>query len=215
MQVIDDGPLPYLLDVTVAPAAGPAPVLCFLHGYDEAAPLPIADGGTRHGPLNPESAAAHGGRFILVAPQLPYRGDVWLRFAAEVLAIVEEVREVHGGDPARTCLTGFSYGGNGVFDLALMSPGYWAALWPVDPPRVPPEAPDAPVWLSVGAAARPRRERFVQTLALEDAATLPRGRRVWLDEGADHTGSARRAYADARIYDWLLSWELLRPAPTA
>ncbi|MBW3534585.1 MAG: hypothetical protein KY453_05120, partial [Gemmatimonadetes bacterium] len=34
------------------------------------------------------------------------------------------------------------------------------------------------------------------------------GDRVWLDEGADHVGSARRAYADGRIYAWLLARRL-------
>jgi hypothetical protein len=37
------------------------------------------------------------------------------------------------------------------------------------------------------------------------------GDRLWLDEDLDHVGAATSAYADERIYDWLLG-KSLRPA---
>ena len=52
----------------------------------------------------------------------------------------------------------------GVFDLAIRRPGRWAALWAVDPTRVPPDDPGLPVWLSIGAAARPLTPAFASTL---------------------------------------------------
>jgi GNAT superfamily N-acetyltransferase len=126
-----------------------------------------------------------------------------------VRRIVASVQAAHGGDPRRTYLTGFSFGGNGVFDLALAVPQRWTALWPVDPTRVPDRDPGLPVWLSIGAAARPRARAFVRALALEPARGVPStalaGDRVYLDEGHDHVGSAASAYADARIYEWLLT----------
>jgi predicted peptidase len=201
-----DGPT--LSCVVESPAPGeppPYPVLCFLHGYDEGPPLSPEQGATRHGPLAPRSRAALGGRFLILCPQLPARGDLWHRHAGDVAALVEETRRARGGDPDRTYLTGFSYGGNGVLDLALALPRRWAALWPVDPTRVPSGDAGAPVWLSAGAAARPRREGFIGTLGLVDAGNAPVGERLWVDQGEDHVGSARRAYADGRIYAWLLS----------
>jgi dienelactone hydrolase len=100
-------------------------------------------------------------------------------------------------------LTGFSFGGNGVFDLSLHQSGQWAALWAVDPTRVPAHDPGCPVWLTVGAIVRPRKDDFIRALDLKpfdtDAA------RVIADEGADHVGSATLAYQDERIYSWLLS----------
>ena len=98
-------------------------------------------------------------------------------------------------------LTGFSYGGNGVFDLALAQPDRWAALWPVDPTRVPQRAPKQPLWLSAGDVARAQRAPFVRALQLG-----AKGERVWADDGEDHVGSARLAYGDERIYRWLLSF---------
>ena len=209
VQLIDAAPLRYLL---ARPAsdfdeACSHPVLCFLHGYDEAAPLPIRQALTRHGPLAPQSAPEARSEFIVVAPQLTTAGDHWHRHADVVREIVEYVQDEHGGVPERTYLTGFSFGGNGVFDLALEQPGLWAALWAVDPTRVPPEDPGLPVWLSSGAVSRRGREAFMRRLHLTASGEAPAGERVYRDQGFDHAGTATAAYQDERIYRWLLSRE--------
>jgi poly(3-hydroxybutyrate) depolymerase len=210
IRLIESEPLRYLLSVPDRKGDGDgdgdaAPVLCFLHGYDEGAPAEIHAAMTKHGPLRPGSAPAAMRDFIVVAPQLPRMGDHWHRHAGDVLHMVEGVRDEHGGDARRTYLTGFSFGGNGVFDLALLQPGAWAALWPVDPTRVPGEDPGLPVWLSIGGVARRLKHAFVDALRLHPAAgAAPHGPRIWEDEGQDHVGSATHAYRDERIYAWLL-----------
>ncbi|HET7462870.1 MAG TPA: hypothetical protein VFJ82_16570 [Longimicrobium sp.] len=206
--VIEDGPLRYLLSVPADGGDGPWPVLCFLHGYDEAAPMEIRAALMRHGPLRAGNPAIVRG-FIVVAPQLPQAGDHWFRHADDVWHVIERVRGEHGGDARRTFLTGFSYGGNGVWDVGLLLAGRWAALWAVDPTRVPVEDPGAPVWLSFGNLARRQKGAFIDALRLHPAGgAAPHGARIWEDEGEDHVGSARRAYADERIYRWLLSRQL-------
>ncbi|KAI1709885.1 hypothetical protein Ddc_13711 [Ditylenchus destructor] len=160
---ITSASLPYLLIVpSDAEKQGEWPVLCFLHGNDEAAPCPIREGVTRQGPLNPT-------------------------IRRECKDIATSVQHEHGGDPNRTYLTGFSYGGNGVFDLGIEQPDFWSALWPVDPTRVPKEEVKQPIWISIGAAARRLTASYIQQ---------------------DHVGSARKAYKDERIYDWLLAKRL-------
>jgi poly(3-hydroxybutyrate) depolymerase len=207
LELVGSGPLRYLVSVPTTAARNAAPVLCFLHGYDEAAPMPIERALTLHGPLAPSAASAARDEFLVVAPQLPRAGDLWHRAADDVLAIVGEAARRFGGDPDRWILTGFSFGGNGVFDLAAAQAD-WCTLWAVDPTRVPPDAlGDTPLWLSIGAAARGLTPLFVRTLGLERPGET-RGpgaepSRVFLDEGRDHTGSAASAYADARIYRWL------------
>jgi predicted peptidase len=183
-------------------------VLCFLHGYGEAAPRPIEQALKRHGPLRSGNPASVSARFVIVAPQLPIRGDVWLEHARAVREMVVEVQERCCGDPSRTYLTGFSYGADGVFDFGALQPDFWAALWAVDPTRVPPRALERPVWLSIGDAARHDAERFVRMLGLHAAAADRTGDRVFRDEGADHVECATRAYRDARIYSWLLTKQL-------
>ena len=200
-------PLKGLLALPAAPFHPPHPILFFLHGYDEGAPLDIDKALTRHGPLRPGNPEPSVGKFIVVAPQLPVRGDTWHRQAETVRRLLQSVQTNYGGDTHRTYLSGFSFGGNGVFDLALLQSDLWAALWPVDPTRVPIEDPARPVWLSVGAAARRSKTGFIRALGLKTDVDLGADR-ICLDQGADHVGSATLAYQDDRIYDWLLARHL-------
>lgn len=203
-RLIGSSPLRYLLSLPGS-AAEPRPVLVFLHGYDEGAPMDIHHALTLHGPLRAGNPAAAREEFIVVAPQLPVRGDLWRGQADAVREIVRQVQAQHGGDPRRTYLTGFSFGGNGVFDLALAQPGVWAALWSVDPTRVPRSDPGLPVWLSSGAISRRLQALFNAALRLEPAGPGPLGDRVYADQGSDDVGTATRAYQDERIYRWLLA----------
>lgn len=206
-RLLSGSPLPTLLSVPAGevPPEG-WPVLFFLHGYDEAHPLDLSSGATRHGPLkrgNPSSVVA---RFLIVAPQLPRAGDIWRDHSDAVREIVTTAESEHTTDSSRRYLTGFSFGGNGVFDLALAQPDLWTAAWPVDPTRVPPADLRIPVWLSLGQLSRRLVERYVERLHLRPAAEDGAGGRVYLDQGEDHVGAARRAYSDERIYEWLLQW---------
>jgi hypothetical protein len=208
-RVVEGTPLRYLLSLPHRVRdKGNWPVLCFLHGYDEAAPQDIHRAITRHGPLRKGTPSEALRKFIIVAPQLPFPGDIWYQFADAVMGIMEEVRAAHGGDPARTYLTGFSFGGNGVFDLALMQRSFWAALWPVDPTRIPDADSGRPIWMSFGEVSRRYKNGFIQALGLNPAGSDPEGDRQYLDQGQDHVGSAALAYRDERVYDWLLSKNL-------
>lgn len=216
LHLLESAPLPYVLSLPgpAASAAGPRPLLCFLHGHGEGAPTPMEQALTRHGPLAPTSGSLPTTEFIVVAPQLPRRGDDWCRHEACLHDIVRQVLELRHGDPQRLYLSGLGCGADGVLDLALRQPGLWAALWPVDPTRVPLQAPSCPVWLSAGEVSRRQERAFVERLGLqpgpEDGEA---GDRVLTDAGEDHACTARHAYADARIYRWLLSKR--RPAPAA
>jgi predicted peptidase len=212
-RVVARHPLRYLLSVPPETGRRPGerfPLLCFLHGYGEAAPRDIRRAMTLHGPLRSSSAPRARQEFIVVAPQLLIGGDLWSRYADVLRQIVSEVRSEHGGDPLRLYLTGFSFGANGVFDLGAAQPDLWAALWAVDPTRAPQKKLKRPVWLSFGEISRSRKDAFIDALALRPRDEDPAGHRLWLDEGLDHVGSATSAYADERIYEWLLS-EILRP----
>jgi poly(3-hydroxybutyrate) depolymerase len=208
-RVVGGHPLRYLLSVPAGTSGGPLPILCFLHGYGEAAPRDIRRALTLHGPLRAGSSARAQREFIVVAPQLLIGGDLWQRYADVLRQIISEVRSEHGGDPRRLYLTGFSFGGNGVFDLGSAQPDLWAALWAVDPTRAPAAPAVRPIWLSFGEVSRFRKDAFIHNLNLAPAGAG--GDRVWHDDGLDHIGTATRAYADDRIYDWLLS-KTLPPA---
>jgi predicted peptidase len=209
LQLVKSNSLSYLLSVPdmMETALQLRPLLCFLHGYDEGNPTPIREALTRHGPLNPARPGL-ANEFIVLAPQLPVRGDMWHDVADAVGEIVEQVSTIHQIDPGQRFLTGFSFGGNGVFDLALERRDFWAALWAVDPTRVPDEDPGCPVWLSSGEVSRRQEPAFIGHLRLSHLEGGLAGERVYVDQGKDHVGTATLAYRDERIYRWLLSQRL-------
>ena len=219
LRVVDSAPLRYVVSLPAERVDdAPLPLLCFLHGFDEAAPHAIRRALTLRGPLRAGSWPGVTTQFIVVAPQLPSAGDLWHRYADDVAAIVSELRRTHGGDASRTYLTGFSFGGNGVLDLAARQPRTWAALWPVDPTRVPPDASAEPVWLSVGEIARRRLDGFVGAMGLrrvEPHESLVDDDRLYTDEGDDHVGCDARSYAEGRTYAWLLRHHLRPTSPAA
>lgn len=108
--------------------AAPVPVVMFLHGSGERGDDNVAQ--TRSG-LGPWLARTPDFPAIAVFPQAPlernWSGDV----AADAMAALEDATRDFGGDPARTCLTGMSRGGYGVWELALLHPARFAALVPV------------------------------------------------------------------------------------
>lgn len=192
------------LPLAYTPGTGPWPVLCFLHGRDEAAPLEINAAITRHGPLRPGSSQRVTD-FIVVAPQLPAPGgDVWQQYAPAVQEIVRAVQVEYAGNANRTYLTGFSFGGNGVFRLALTQSNFWAASWAVDPPAVPSGNPQRPVSLCLGQYSRGAGwEKYIQGLRQGQAAQGANGNLLINDRGNDHVRAAELAYSDDNVYVWL------------
>jgi hypothetical protein len=194
--------LRYLLRRPIAGDESPA-LLCFLHDYTEAAPCDTVRALTRHGPFcGSGSRAAE--RFVIVAPQLPGAGDAWCLYANAIQEIIEHEVQQHGCDLTRIYLTGLCIGGNGVFDLAQMQPDLWSGLWAVDPTRVPDFDTSCPIWLTIGALSRQHSRLFIQKLGLAPTAKQE-SKRIWEDSGLDQVMTARRAYEDDRVYEWLLA----------
>ena len=205
LSLVHSTPLNYLISLPPAytSEAGSWPVLCFLHGLGEAAPMNIHAALTLHGPLRPGNPPRASDHFIIVAPQLPAPGgDIWSQYALAVQQLVKAVQEQYHGDPKRTYLTGFSFGGNGVLDLALAQPDFWAALWAVDLTRLS-APPERPIWLCL-RQGHPLANDFIAGLKLSFAQTDPQGNRLYTVSGRDHVDAATSAYRDSRIYDWLL-----------
>ncbi|MFP4164655.1 MAG: hypothetical protein ACLFQB_12250 [Chitinispirillaceae bacterium] len=210
LHLLESTQLPYLVSVPRNnPPENGWPLIFFLHGYDEGAPLQIHTALTANGPLSSQSSPRATADFLIAAPQLRTRGDIWERFADDVLEIKSEVTQTFQIDSSKSYLTGFSFGGNGVFDLGIRQPDTWAALWAVDPTRVPRQKINKPIWLSSGSASRHKGQSFMKTLDLHvlENSEVP-SERVYLDRKLDHVGTAAQAYGDDRIYQWLLQKSL-------
>lgn len=184
------------------------PVLCFLHGSDEHnGNLTLTHALRRHGPLKNDKKTGEGlnDRFLVIFPQLPAPGgDVWQRFAKDIEEIVKVVWDGYGGDRKRTYLTGFSYGGNGVFRLAVLQPALWTAVWPVDPVMTPPKGLPMPVLVTMGEYARRHETMLIKQGYKKIESNGFRSNTLYIDYEKDHVRTATAAYRDKRIYDWLL-----------
>ena len=214
---------------------GPHPILCFLHGAGEAA---TADReGTKPQPLSkvlangsPAWHAEHDADFVssflVVCPQLERRrrwagNDLeFLKQDAEgVAALVEAAIRDHGGDRSRLVLTGFSYGGEGAFQIAGQSGLPWSTIWAVDPAlqRVPQQLPgdDVRVWVHYGKV-QPGAEKmaeFAVALALGPWDPSSPARRVATSLNFDHPCTCCMAYQQSHVYQWLLAEEARAPDP--
>jgi predicted peptidase len=203
--------------IYVPDTPGPHPVLCFLHGAGEAA----ADrDGRQQRPLtqvllhrspgwHAENATPFVSRFLVICPQLG-RTRRWEPTDAEwVDALVSNAINDYGGDASRLALTGFSLGGEGVFQLASASRYRWPAIWAVDPAlqRMPPKlAHDVRVWVHYGND-QPGGENmpaFAKEFGLESFSGNRSAHRIEAALQEDHVGTCVAAYAAAHVYDWLV-----------
>jgi hypothetical protein len=114
----------------------------------------------------------------------------------------------HAGDQSLLVLTGFSYGGEGTFQLAGASKFRWSTIWAVDPAiqrTTPRPAADVRVWIHYGNQ-QPGRENmaaFREDLGLEPFSGNNAARRLVTELDEDHVGTCVAAYATAEVYDWL------------
>jgi hypothetical protein len=207
------------------------PVLCFLHGAGEAA----KDQTEKEQPI--ETLMNHGAPpwhceinsplirdFIVLSPQLPARRRWGQPDFEKLERILRIIYSNFRGDPDKTYLTGFSYGGKGVFDFALWAEELskqdpsrklsWAALWPVD------DANDQArlscsvkrIWLHFGMWKTDPQKSTVIKLGLTPVRAFrngyPKSDGLYTDYtefGYGHTTTCAASYADWRVYEWLLS----------
>lgn len=172
--------------------------------------------------------------FIVVSPQFPFtptedqrkagrRPWRWMDRADTVLSILEVVVARYLGNRRRVFATGFSRGGAGVLAIAAAKrePSF-AKIVVVDSESDPVAPTNVPMWVHYAGAHTISRAVEAHTgvskgLAAGGWTNVPPGEeRVggtlvftnWnLDLStptANHTETCRRAYADGRVYDWLL-----------
>ena len=184
------------------------PLIIFLHGTTErGSNLKKL---TRRGPL---AYRADGGRFscYVAAPQCPAT-TTWNHLNAELQQWLDALLRTLPIDPNRIALTGFSLGGSGAFDWAYRNPERFAALVPVagvplpDGKRDPCVFASIPMWIFAG-----RKDKVVSASGAEAFIALIKScgaepRYTLYD--TNHVETAKRAYRNPELYDWMLSQDL-------
>lgn len=141
--------------------------------------------------------------FVVVSPQCP-SGKDWS--PEDLMSLLEEIGRRYRVEPGRTFVTGLSSGAVASLDLAILHPDRIAAVVAVAPHRIPPDLcrmRSVPLRLYQNAGDDRVPVSLSRRLAKEFAAC---GGQVSLTifSNAGHDAWTD-AYADGRLYDWLLS----------
>ncbi len=203
-----------------APAPGGTPAIVFLHG--------IGERGQGHGELAKvrdwglPKFRAEGRRltadpfpFAVIAPQCP-SNRTWCD--EDVLAaldgLVEEIAATDGMDPDRIHLSGFSMGGIGAFCLALRHPARFASLSSVCGRCLTPDALTSlaalPAWIAYAEDDEITELAFGSKIAAQILAkygnSVEKPYRLGHQDGrGPHVRTCDAAYAEPKLYGWLLA----------
>jgi hypothetical protein len=179
-------------------ATEPFPVLCFLHGAQEARQGNNPNGVFGHG--SPASHARQGSPFVqpflVVCPQLNAVGQWTLAHAPGVHVLLDAAIQQFGGDANRVYLTGFSFGGKGTLDFAQWpNGGRFRKLWAVDPQPLPPQLPAGrPILIHYSAQHAEAWRPHVQSIGI-----------CFANSGRNHVLTCPEAYRQEGWYAWLLA----------
>ena len=117
------------IPAAAARAAGPLPVVLFLHGSGERGGDGVKQTNAGLGPYLRRHAADFPA--LAVFPQVPGREEWSGRNNRVAIAALDATIAEFGADPARQYLTGMSMGGYGSWNIALDDPRRFAAIVPV------------------------------------------------------------------------------------
>lgn len=177
-----------------------APLLLFLHGVGERGDdLALIE---HEGPV---TAREQGMKlpFIIVSAQCPY-GERWDPLVLNFL--LDELEQRYRIDKTREYVTGLSMGGTGTWDLAMAYPDRFAAVVPIaegGDSRLAARMKHLPTWAFHGTLDDRVPLRFVQSTV--DALKAAGGDVRFTIYPDRHHDSWLPAYADPRLYDWILS----------
>jgi predicted peptidase len=178
------------------------PLLLFLHGIKKRGDdMGLLD---NYG-LHAVAERSEGFRFIVVTPQCPADAK-WPQVRDTVLALLSEVETNYRVDSERIYATGFSMGGNGVWDLAAHAPDRFAAAAPLAgwyDPKAAPAMKGLPIWTFHGEA-----DDVVsadQTMTMVRALEGIGGNVKYTSYPELKHPIMEEAYGNPRLYEWFLS----------
>lgn len=143
--------------------------------------------------------------FVVVSPQLP-KGEIWeMKFNA-LSDLQVEIEKKYNIDDHRIYLTGYSLGGYGTWNYAILNPEKFAAIVPISGGAISPKRAlslkDVPIWVAHGDIDT--QVEFEESKRIVDCLSKYNSNIIFkVYQGAGHE-VCTSAYEEPELYKWLL-----------
>lgn len=144
--------------------------------------------------------------FVVVSPQCP-KNEIWEMQFNLLKELLDEIKNNYSIDEDRMYLTGFSLGGYGTWNFAILNPEIFSAIVPISGGAISPKQAlhlkNTPIWTAHGdmdtAVDFEESKRIVDYLKPHNSNIIFK-----VYEGAGHE-VCTTAYEDPEMFQWLLN----------
>jgi predicted peptidase len=143
--------------------------------------------------------------FVVVSPQCPI-GEIWeMKFNA-LTDLLDKIEKDYNIDNERIYLTGYSLGGYGTWNFAILNPEKFAAIVPISGGAISPQRAlhleNLPIWVAHGDSDTV--VQFEESKRIVDCLKTYNPNIIFkVYEGAGHE-VCTTAYEDPELFEWLL-----------
>lgn len=143
--------------------------------------------------------------FVVVSPQCP-RGEIWEMQFNKLKDLLNELESSYNIDNKRIYLTGYSLGGYGTWNFAILNPEKFAAIVPISGGAISPQKAlrlkELPIWVAHGD--RDTVVEFEESKRIVDSLNLHNPNIIFkVYKGGGHE-VCTTAYEDPELFPWLL-----------
>jgi predicted peptidase len=143
--------------------------------------------------------------FVVVSPQCP-RGEIWEMQFNKLKDLLNELESNYNIDNKRIYLTGYSLGGYGTWNFAILNPEKFAAIVPISGGAISPQKAlrlkELPIWVAHGD--RDTVVEFEESKRIVDSLNLHNPNIIFkVYKGGGHE-VCTTAYEDPELFQWLL-----------
>lgn len=143
--------------------------------------------------------------FVVVSPQCP-NGEIWEMHFNVLKDLLDEIENNYNIDNERIYLTGYSLGGYGTWNFAILNPEIFSAIVPISGGAVSPQKSfnlrNLPIWVAHGDADTvvqfEESKRIVDYLKIYNSNIIFK-----VYKGAGHE-VCTTAYEEPGLFEWLI-----------
>lgn len=143
--------------------------------------------------------------FVVISPQCP-SGEIWEMQFSLLKELLNDIENNYNIDSERIYLTGYSMGGYGAWNFAILNPEIFAAIVPVSGGAISPQKAlrikNLPIWVAHGD--NDTSVQFEESKRIVDCLKIYNPNIIFkIYEGAGHE-VCTTAYEEPELFKWLI-----------